>query len=223
MFKTSAVIEITDENCVGCKRCVNVCPSDALAMQGRLAVVDQPKCVGCFKCVEACAPYNAISVVADPDPKVLTVPSEQYQQPAVEELCGSARLACDAIVCVCTGTTAAEIAAAIVDGAREPEELTLATGVRSKCGMWCLTPTMRLLNAAGVHLERSDKDHRLYPDGAGTDVAIWTVSDEVADKYPEYRIRENRAAVDDGRSLNSPTPWFPDIQPIAGESAGRPT
>jgi Fe-S-cluster-containing hydrogenase component 2 len=222
MFQTSAVIEITDENCVGCRRCVNVCPSDALQMHGRLAVLDRPKCVGCFKCVEACYPYNAISVVADPEPRVLTVPEPQYQQPAVDDLCRSARLAPDAIVCICTRTTAAEIAAAVVAGATEPEELTLATGVRSICGMWCLTPTMRLLAAHGVHVERSDKDHRLYPDGAGTNVAIWTVPDEVADKYPEYRLRENRAAVDDGTALNSPTPWFPDIQPAVPESSGSP-
>lgn len=222
MFKTTAVVEITDEKCVGCRRCVNVCPSDALAMQGRLAVVEQPKCVGCFKCVEACDPYDAISIVADPQPRMLTVSAQQREQRAVHDLCSSARLAPEAIVCVCTGTTAAEIAAGVLAGASQPEELTLATGVRSVCGMWCLTPTMRLLAAHGVRVERSDKDHRLYPDGSGTDVAIWTIPDDVADKYPEYRLRANRAAVDDGTALNSPTPWFPDIQPVTTSEGSAP-
>ena len=138
MFKTSAVVAITDEKCVGCQRCVSVCPSDALAMSGRLAVLDEPRCVGCFKCVEACYPYNAISITASPNPTTLTIPEDDYEQPSVDDLCAKARYAPDAMVCLCTGTTAAEIAAAIVDGVHVPEDLALATGVRAKCGMWCL-------------------------------------------------------------------------------------
>jgi Fe-S-cluster-containing hydrogenase component 2 len=93
-------VQITDEKCVGCQRCVNVCPSDALAMNGRLAVLDQPKCVSCFKCVEACYPYNAISITADPHPKTLTVPEDDYEQSSVDELCAKARYAPDAMVCL---------------------------------------------------------------------------------------------------------------------------
>jgi Fe-S-cluster-containing hydrogenase component 2 len=214
MFQTSAVVAVSDEACVGCRQCVSVCPANALSMAGVRAVVDESACVGCFKCVEACTPFDAISVVRDPNPRVLTVPADEYPQPAVDELCRQARLAPEAIVCVCTGTTAAEIAAAVLAGVHEPEELTLATGVRSKCGMWCLTPTMRLLAAHGVDVVRPYNDRRLYPDGC-TDVAIWNIPDEVADKYPEYRLRENLAAVESGVSLNSPTPWFPDVQPAA--------
>jgi Fe-S-cluster-containing hydrogenase component 2 len=212
MFETSAVVSVNDEACVGCRQCVSVCPADALSMKDMRAVVDEPACVGCFKCVEACAPFDAISVIRDPNPRVLTVRAEERPQPAVDELCRQARLAPDAAVCVCTGTTAAEIAAAVLAGVHEPEQLTLATGVRSKCGMWCLTPTMRLLAAHGVEISRPHNDRRIYPDGC-TDVAIWTIPDDVADKYPEYRLRENLAAVQSGQALNSPTPWFPDIQP----------
>lgn len=221
MLETSAVIAVSDEACVGCRQCVSVCPADALSMKGRRAVVDEAACVGCFKCVEACTPFDAISVKRDPNPRVLTVPAEEYPQPEVDELCRQARLSPDARVCVCTGTTAAEIAAAVLAGIQEPEQLTLATGVRSKCGMWCLTPTMRLLEAHGVEVSRPYNDRRIYPDGC-TDVAIWTIPDDVADKYPEYRLRENLAAVESGESLNSPTPWFPDVQPGAPVE-GNPT
>ena len=212
MFQTSAIVSITDEKCVGCRRCVNVCPSDALAMDGRLAVLDAPNCVGCFKCVEACHPYDAISAVRDPDPRRLAVDEGESENPAVDDLCAAARLARDSVICVCTSTTAGEVAAAILLGAREPEELTLATGVRAKCGMWCLAPTLRLLKAHGIALERSAKDHRVYPDAGSTEVAVWTIPDEVADKYPEYRLRADRDAVEDGSNLNSPTPWFADIR-----------
>src|SRR5258707_80200 len=119
-------------------------------MRGKLAVLEDSKCVGCFKCVEACIPYNAISVRRDPNP------------PELRQLCAKARLDSQQAICMCTSTTAAEVAAAIIDGVREPEELTLATGVRAKCGMWCLAPTMRLLAAHGIEIERSSKDHRIY-------------------------------------------------------------
>lgn len=213
MLETSAVVAINDDNCVGCQRCVNVCPSGALSMNGPLSVVDEPKCVGCFKCVEACQPYNAISIKGSPDPRVLTVPDEAYDHPAVDELCTKARLTPDTVVCICTRTSAAEIAAAILNGVHDVEELCLATGVRAKCGMWCVAPTIRLLHEHGVEIERPAGDRRLYADGSGRDVAIWTIPDEVAEKYPEYRLKENLAAVENGTSLNSPTPWFPDVQP----------
>lgn len=213
MFATTAIVEINDDNCVGCRRCVNVCPADALHMEGKLAVLEAPKCVGCFKCIEACGPYEAISAARDPNPRLLTMPAEQRDESAANELCARARLSPSQDICLCTNTTAGEVAAAIIAGTHEPEELTLQTGVRAKCGMWCISPTMRLLNAAGVELTRSPKDHRLYPDGAGNDVAIWTIPDEVADKYPEYRLRENLAAVEDGTILNNPTPLYPDILP----------
>ena len=68
---------------------------------------------------------------------------------------------------------------------------------------------MRLLDAHGVRIERSSKDQRIYPDGSGTEVGIWTVTDEVAKRYPEYRIKENLEAIEDGAILSSPP--FPEI------------
>jgi Fe-S-cluster-containing hydrogenase component 2 len=219
VFTTSAIVKITDEKCVGCQRCVNVCPSDALAMSGRLAVLDEPLCVGCFKCVEACHPYDAISVLRDPHPRHLATEISEESRSGVEELCAAARLDPEAVICLCTSTTAGEVAAAVLGGVRVPEDLTLATGVRAKCGMWCLTPAMRLLRAHGVEITRPAKDQRIYADGDGTEVAIWTISDEVADRYPEYRLREDLEAVE--RDEVPPAVGFPGIRPSARPGAGR--
>jgi Fe-S-cluster-containing hydrogenase component 2 len=212
VLTTTAIVEISDDACVGCTRCVNVCPSDALKMEGRLAVLDEAKCIGCFKCLEACIPYDAIAPRRDPNPRHLGVPRERWDRPEVRELCAKARFDPDQAICMCTSTTAAEVAAAIVDGVEELEALSLATGVRGKCGMWCLAGVTRLLSARGIEIDRPPKDYRVYGDGDGVQVGIWSVPDAVADKYPEYRLREMREAVESGAVLNSPTPMFPDIQ-----------
>jgi len=107
MFATSTIVEVSDEACVGCRRCVNVCPSDALHMDGKLAVLEDSKCVGCFKCVEACIPYNAISVRRDPNPRELGIQQERSGRPEVHELCAKARFDPQQAICMCTSTTAA--------------------------------------------------------------------------------------------------------------------
>ena len=219
MFTISAVVEVHDDRCVGCQRCVNVCPSDALAMNDRLAVLDEPKCVGCFKCVEACTPYDAISIRRASAPRVLATSGRPDTEEAVAAVCAKARLLPDAVVCVCTRTTAGEVAAAIIEGASAPETITLATGARAKCGMWCHAPVMRLLEAHGIALDAEKKDQRHYADSGATEVALWTVPDDVADRYPEYRLCESMEAVEDGRINSEPTPMFPDIQPA---HQGRP-
>lgn len=197
-YKTSSVAQVHDAACVGCTVCANVCPSEAITMVDRLAVVDESRCVGCPKCMEACLPYGAISLAPDPDPKTLGLPVADWDHEAVEALCAQARVASFFPICVCTGTTAGEVAAAIVRGAETPEDLTLATGVRSVCAIWCLSGVLRLLEAHGVELDRPAKDYRIYTDSV-TEVAIWTITDEVADKYPEHFLHQDRSAVDDGR------------------------
>jgi electron transfer flavoprotein alpha subunit len=61
-----ASIQVIDEQCIGCKKCVKSCPYDAITMQDRsamakvpLAVIDLAKCTYCGACVDAC-PVDAI-------------------------------------------------------------------------------------------------------------------------------------------------------------------
>ncbi|MFI8975279.1 4Fe-4S binding protein [Nocardia asteroides] len=211
MITTSLVVNVIEEECVGCTRCVSVCPSNAMSMQDGHAVVAEDKCVGCQKCIEQCVPYNAIMPMPTSEPLTMGIDPDEYDWPAVRELCAKARFDPEQAVCQCTRTTAGEVAAAIVSGVHDTEALCLATGVRSSCGMWCLGPTLRLLEAHGVDVEREPGDRRTHPDG--NEVAIWNIPADAADKYPEYRIRESQAAVESGYSLNTPAPMFPDIQP----------
>ncbi|WP_329410205.1 4Fe-4S binding protein [Nocardia vinacea] len=213
MLQTSAVVRIDADNCVGCQRCVSICPTTALSMDQRLAVVDEDKCVGCFKCIEACAPFKAISVLPMPTPRVLTTPSADDSDPAVNEICRKARMEPDAVICVCTRTTAREVAAALLSGVREIESIPLATGAGAKCGMWCHAALVRMLRADGITVEPTPRNRRFYADSGAGDIGIWSISDEVAERYPEYRLKESRDAVEDGTIHNEPTPMFPEILP----------
>jgi Fe-S-cluster-containing hydrogenase component 2 len=210
MFRTSLTVKIIDEACIGCTRCVSVCPSGALEMQNKLAVLEESRCVGCMKCVEQCIPYQAIEMLPAAEQRELGIPREERDPAAVDELCARARLDPDQIVCVCTGTTAGEVAAAVAKGITEPEDIVLATGVRAMCGWLCLTPVTRLLEANGVELDRPVRDYRIYTDG--TKVGIWNIPDGIDEKYPEYRLKESLDAIEAG-TFNEPTPWFADVQP----------
>lgn len=53
--------EVDAEKCTACKRCVQWCPVNAIAIgPDRVAVVDYDVCYGCGECVAAC-PYGAIA------------------------------------------------------------------------------------------------------------------------------------------------------------------
>jgi electron transfer flavoprotein alpha subunit len=54
-----ASIQVIEGKCIGCKKCVKVCPFGAIDMQGKLAVIDLAKCTLCGACVEPC-PVEAI-------------------------------------------------------------------------------------------------------------------------------------------------------------------
>ena len=58
--KMSMVAVVDAEKCVECGICADVCPTDAISVNGK-AVIDTEKCTGCGACVEECA-QDAISL-----------------------------------------------------------------------------------------------------------------------------------------------------------------
>ena len=54
-------VQINDAICVGCGRCVKVCPQGALTLIDKKSHVDVSKCIGCFECITVC-PVKAISI-----------------------------------------------------------------------------------------------------------------------------------------------------------------
>lgn len=54
-------VQIDTSKCIGCGRCVKVCPQEALSMVDGKSHVDISKCIGCFECITVC-PAKAISI-----------------------------------------------------------------------------------------------------------------------------------------------------------------
>lgn len=49
------------EKCIGCGECEQVCPADAIHVEGDKSVLNKTKCIGCASCVAAC-PNDALFV-----------------------------------------------------------------------------------------------------------------------------------------------------------------
>ena len=63
-MKRKTVVVIEEARCIGCARCLDACPVDAIVgAQGLMHTVVEPWCIGCDLCLPAC-PVDCIEVVA---------------------------------------------------------------------------------------------------------------------------------------------------------------
>ena len=67
-MKRTAVALIDEARCIGCTRCIDACPVDAIAgAQGFMHTVIAAYCTGCELCLPPC-PVDCIALVAPPGP-----------------------------------------------------------------------------------------------------------------------------------------------------------
>lgn len=62
---TGYVAARIDENCVGCGKCVDLCPFQAITLVDGKSAVNYEKCMGCQVCETTC-PNGAVKTVLDP-------------------------------------------------------------------------------------------------------------------------------------------------------------
>ncbi|MBW1787746.1 MAG: 4Fe-4S binding protein [Deltaproteobacteria bacterium] len=186
MRKVHSLAEVDQAMCIGDRICENVCPTGAIRVVKKKAVVDESKCGACLKCVDYCE-EGAIRMVPRSQPLFWRVDPSDVDQDQLRGLCTKAHVHLDDVICPCTGTTAGEVGAAILKGATTPEEVSLMTGVRTVCGIYCVSLVQELLRAHGIETTP--------PKGANwyeVDTSLWNIPEEVIRKYPEYRLEESR-------------------------------
>lgn len=179
------VSTVDPSKCNGDKLCETVCPTGAICVIDKEARVDQERCVSCSKCWDRC-PSGAIEMVSRPEPVTLRTDPKTVDQDKIFELCLKAKMLPGQLVCMCTGTLAKEVAAAILQGAKSFADLSLKTGARSGCGIYCIGSIQRIFEAAGLRVT-SPEDHRMYD----LTLNMFDVPPELQEKYPEYHLKED--------------------------------
>ena len=180
------ISQVDESKCNGDKRCEIICPAGAIKVNQKMAEVDDNKCVACGKCEDVCR-EGAVRLVSRPQPLFIMCDTAGVDEGEIRELCKKAHLYPEQFVCACTGTQAKEAAAAIIKGAKSPEELAWMTGVRSGCGIYCMGVILRLFKAHGVKIPPS-KDHKWYD----LPLSVWDIPKAVAEKYPGYYLEEDK-------------------------------
>lgn len=178
MKVVNLLASVDKEKCIGCTTCMRVCPVLAISMAERKAVIDAERCRGCAACEQRCPQY-AITMVKLDQPVVVKVDVSAVDYGQVEDLCRRANLNPEQIICYCTATRAEEVAAAILQGAKSPEEVSSRTGARTGCKVECIQPILRLLEAAGIKPVPPKDGWQWY----GRTVTAWEIPKHVKEKY----------------------------------------
>jgi electron transport complex protein RnfB len=75
------VVEIVEADCIGCTKCIQVCPVDAIVGAAKhMHTVILSECTGCDLCIPAC-PVDCIIRIPAPLPGSL----QRQQKPALYE------------------------------------------------------------------------------------------------------------------------------------------
>ncbi|MCR4443354.1 MAG: 4Fe-4S dicluster domain-containing protein [Peptococcaceae bacterium] len=186
-----AVIDL--DKCNGCRTCYRVCPTFAISMENKKPVIDYAKCYGCTNCHQRCPQY-AVTMEPLEEPIEVGMDVNRFDQDKIWDICIKAKYSPDMIVCICSNTRAGEVAAAILDGARTPAEVTLKTGAGIGCKIACPRPIYRLLQAAGIEPPDPADGYQWR----GPTATLWNLNPEVIEKYgSRYFFEEDRKFLDD--------------------------
>ena len=176
---------VDESRCKGDSHCERVCSTGAIKVIEKIATVDEDRCIACNRCFDRC-PDDAITMVLRPEPKLVTTSTEGIDDAEIKALCMTARRLPDELVCICTTTFAAEIAVAVIKGARSIRDIAAMTGVASGCQEFCVPVVQRMLKAYGLDITEVGA-----PLNYDQSFSMWDIPADVKDKYPEYYFKED--------------------------------
>lgn len=153
MIQLQFLARVDEDKCTGCKLCESVCPAGAIEMVANMATINADRCIDCQRCIDRCNKENAIGRTPRPSELIRWVDHSDVDQLQLKTLCGKAGLLPDMPICGCTRTTGKEAVAAILKGAKTPEDLCAMTGLRAGCGIYCITRIFQVLQACGVDVD----------------------------------------------------------------------
>jgi len=177
--------EVDSSKCKGDKLCEAICPTGAIRVFEKKAKVTDEKCVACTRCVDRC-PERAVALVRRTEAMVVGTSAADVDGAEIRELCLKAHRQPDELICICTGTYAEEIAAAIIKGARSVREVALTTGALTGCQEFCVPVVQRMLKAYGVDIAESGT-----PLTYDQSFSLWDIPETVQKKYPGYYFKED--------------------------------
>lgn len=194
MKRVTLYAKVDPDICRGCGICEKVCPVKCIRVVDRKAYADPEKCMACANCADRC-PFYAIQMIEREDPFEVGVDVSKFDKGEIRALCEKARLNPEQVLCYCVGVRAEEAAAAILDGADTPEEVSRRTGIRTGCTIECIQPILRLLEAAGHELQPDPNGWQWY----GRTATVWDISQEVIDKYNArgFYFKEDKALLEE--------------------------
>ena len=126
-------------------------------------------CRGCINCADRC-PASAIVIEPRKEPYTVGVDPAECDPGEIMRICRVANLHPKQIVCYCTDVRAGEIAAAILKGAKTPEDVSRMTGARTGCTVLCVQSIIKLLEVSGNPVQAMGT-HQVY----GKTFTVWDV------------------------------------------------
>jgi NADPH-dependent glutamate synthase beta subunit-like oxidoreductase/bacterioferritin-associated ferredoxin len=136
-------------------------------------------CRGCVNCADRC-PASAIAIEPLQHPFTVGIDPGQFDPDEILRICRNANVHPKQVICYCTDTRAGEIVAAILKGAKTPEEISRMTGARTGCTVLCIQSIIKLLEASGQPVKPAET-HQCY----GKTFTVW-------DMDPKLKKRDER-------------------------------
>jgi ferredoxin len=161
MIQMQYSARVDKDKCTGCKFCERICPAGAITIVEKKAVIDDDRCIDCQRCIDQCDRENAVFRIPRPEEVVRFVDHSDLDPAEIKRICNATGVHPELSVCACSPVLGKELVAAVLKGAKTPEDVCAMTGVRAGCGIYCVTQIFKVLEAGGVALE-NPADHRWY-------------------------------------------------------------